>query len=47
MDHEEEFLNNFFTQVTQLCSDKAKELVVSGFHLFYCLRMFINTFNDL
>ncbi|KAF7403275.1 hypothetical protein HZH68_006069 [Vespula germanica] len=27
MDHEEEFLNNFFTQVTQLCSDKAKELV--------------------
>ncbi|KAI4496182.1 hypothetical protein M0802_008049 [Mischocyttarus mexicanus] len=27
MDHEEEFLNNFFTQVTQLCCDKAKELV--------------------
>ncbi|KAL2727278.1 KICSTOR subunit 2-like [Vespula squamosa] len=26
MDHEEKFLNNFFIQVTQLCSDKAKEL---------------------
>lgn len=29
MDHEEEFLNTFFTQVAQLCSDKAKETVVS------------------
>ncbi|XP_058809994.1 KICSTOR subunit 2-like isoform X2 [Phymastichus coffea] len=27
MDHEEEFLNIFFTQITQLCFDKAKELV--------------------
>ncbi|XP_076183676.1 KICSTOR subunit 2 isoform X1 [Ptiloglossa arizonensis] len=27
MDHEEEFLNSFFTQVAQLCTDKAKELV--------------------
>ncbi|XP_015606329.1 KICSTOR complex protein C12orf66 homolog [Cephus cinctus] len=27
MDHEEEFLNTFFTQVTQLCFDKAKESV--------------------
>lgn len=27
MDHEEEFLNTFFTQVAQLCTDKAKELV--------------------
>lgn len=30
MDHEEEFLNAFFTQVAQLCSDKAKESVVSN-----------------
>ena len=29
MDHEDEFLNAFFTQVAQLCSDKAKETVVS------------------
>lgn len=29
MDHEEEFLNTFFAQVAQLCTDKAKELVVS------------------
>lgn len=28
MDHEEEFLSTFFTQVAQLCTDKAKELVV-------------------
>ena len=28
MDHEDEFLNIFFTQVTQLCFDKAKESVV-------------------
>ncbi|XP_043605787.1 KICSTOR subunit 2-like isoform X3 [Bombus pyrosoma] len=27
MDHEEEFLNTFFAQVAQLCTDKAKELV--------------------
>ncbi|XP_046629246.1 KICSTOR subunit 2-like isoform X1 [Neodiprion virginianus] len=27
MDHEEEFLSNFFTQVSQLCVDKAKESV--------------------
>ncbi|XP_017881830.1 KICSTOR complex protein C12orf66 homolog isoform X2 [Ceratina calcarata] len=27
MDHEEEFLNTFFVQVAQLCTDKAKELV--------------------
>lgn len=27
MDHEEEFLNAFFVQVAQLCTDKAKELV--------------------
>jgi len=27
MDHEDEFLNVFFTQVAQLCSDKAKETV--------------------
>lgn len=27
MDHEEEFLNTFFTLVTQLCFDKAKESV--------------------
>ncbi|XP_076238861.1 KICSTOR subunit 2 [Calliopsis andreniformis] len=27
MDHEEEFLNTFFTHVAQLCTDKAKELV--------------------
>ncbi|XP_020277670.1 UPF0536 protein C12orf66 homolog [Pseudomyrmex gracilis] len=27
MDHEDEFLNIFFTQVAQLCSDKAKETV--------------------
>ncbi|KAH0946151.1 hypothetical protein HN011_001491 [Eciton burchellii] len=27
MDHEDEFLNIFFTQVAQLCSDKAKESV--------------------
>ncbi|XP_031785340.1 KICSTOR complex protein C12orf66 homolog [Nasonia vitripennis] len=27
MDHEDEFLNSFFTQVTQLCFDKAKESV--------------------
>ncbi|XP_015110711.1 KICSTOR complex protein C12orf66 isoform X1 [Diachasma alloeum] len=27
MDHEEEFLNTFFTQVTQLCFEKAKESV--------------------
>ncbi|XP_034938011.1 KICSTOR complex protein C12orf66 homolog [Chelonus insularis] len=27
MDHEEEFLNNFFTHVTQLCFEKAKESV--------------------
>ncbi|XP_031826227.1 KICSTOR subunit 2 [Nomia melanderi] len=27
MDHEEEFLNTFFTHVAQLCIDKAKELV--------------------
>ncbi|XP_033224534.1 KICSTOR complex protein C12orf66 homolog isoform X2 [Belonocnema kinseyi] len=27
MDHEEEFLNSFFTQVTQLCFEKAKESV--------------------
>lgn len=27
MDHEEEFLNTFFTQVAQLCTDKAKESV--------------------
>lgn len=32
MDHEEEFLNTFFTQVTQLCFDKAKESVVSVFN---------------
>ncbi|TGZ51504.1 Uncharacterized protein DBV15_12032 [Temnothorax longispinosus] len=25
MDHEDEFLNTFFTQVAQLCFDKAKE----------------------
>lgn len=30
MDHEDEFLNTFFTQVAQLCSDKAKESVVSN-----------------
>lgn len=29
MDHEDEFLNTFFTQVAQLCSEKAKETVVS------------------
>lgn len=28
MDHEEEFLSNFFTHVSQLCLDKAKESVV-------------------
>jgi len=27
MDHEDEFLNVFFTQIAQLCSDKAKETV--------------------
>ncbi|XP_043480224.1 KICSTOR subunit 2-like [Leptopilina heterotoma] len=27
MDHEEEFLNSFFIQVTQLCFDKAKESI--------------------
>lgn len=28
MEYEDEFLNNFFTQITQLCFDKAKEYVV-------------------
>lgn len=31
MDHEEEFLNSFFIQVTQLCFDKAKESIVSEY----------------
>lgn len=35
MDHEEEFLNTFFAQVAQLCTDKAKELVVSYIHIYY------------
>lgn len=34
MDHEEEFLSNFFTLVSQLCLDKAKESVVIMFRLF-------------
>lgn len=29
MEHEDDFLNTFFTQVAQLCSEKAKETVVS------------------
>ena len=28
MEHEDEFLNTFFTYVTQMYYDKAKELVV-------------------
>lgn len=35
MDHEEEFLNTFFAQVAQLCTDKAKELVVSNYYKVY------------
>lgn len=43
MEHEEEFLNTFFTQVAQLCTDKAKELVVSDYSRFllsYYFRLF-------
>lgn len=35
MDHQEEFLNTFFTQVTQLCFDKAKEFVVRNIMLLH------------
>ena len=35
MDREEEFLNMFFTHVAQLCTDKAKELVVSNLYKIY------------
>lgn len=35
MDREEEFLNMFFTHVAQLCTDKAKELVVSNSYKIY------------
>lgn len=37
MDHEEEFLNTFFTQVTHLCFDKAKESVVSTLNKCFSL----------
>lgn len=43
MDHEDEFLNAFFTQVAQLCSDKAKETVVNNQILVICID--INTCN--
>lgn len=43
MDHEDEFLNVFFTQVAQLCSDKAKETVVSDHIPLTCTE--INIYN--
>ncbi|CAK9821653.1 KICSTOR subunit 2 [Anthophora retusa] len=39
MDHEEEFLNTFFAQVAQLCTDKAKELVEKERGLCYQTQM--------
>lgn len=47
MDHEEEFLNTFFAQVAQLCTDKAKELVVSCIYIYiifiiYYIFLFFN-----
>lgn len=44
MDHEEEFLNSFFAQVAQLCTDKAKELVVSYIHKLYIIFILLYIF---
>lgn len=41
MDHEEEFLNTFFAQVAQLCTDKAKELVVSCIYIYILYLLYI------
>lgn len=39
MDHEDEFIYIFFTHVSQLCFDKAKEHVVSGFPIRICYNI--------
>lgn len=40
MDHEEEFLSTFFTLITQLCFEKAKESVVMSSFVYISFIIF-------
>lgn len=45
MDHEDEFIYIFFTHISQLCFDKAKEHVVSGFPIGILFLILIFSIN--